>query len=281
MVELIKQLKMNAGVRVFRQKNPAVRELTSGFTLTEVVFSVFIGALITTFFFTMMSTWRTMDKKSSVQAELLMDGRISMESIVRDVRNEMVGLAAVNFSHGNVVNALVIEADTDYDSTPDLLKGWGVRPMDEDGNGAQDWVVIEGDRGAEKTFLWELVEMTSSSLLLDNGRWQKKVMCRGLTVPWKTSDGLHRYQPFEFNGNKLELDKNSDGIVSESELGNYVTKNGVVDHIGEEDKIATIGVGIRLVKSSVGNNVESVLIYQGKIAPRNSWRPSELDEEGN
>jgi len=250
-----------------------------GFTLTEVVFAVFISALLSAFFFSLISTWRHIDKKANVQAELIMDGRSSMESIVRDTRTQMLGLAAANYTHGDIINALIIEADTDMDSVVDSLKGWGIQPMDDDGDGVQDSVVIEGRNGREATFLWELVEMTSSSTVLGSATWNVRVMCQGITAPWVTSDG-HIYNPFEFRGSDLKLDDNNDGTVSESELGSFVTNNGIIDNVGEEDKISSVGIGIRLVKSSVGSDVESVLIYQGIIAPRNKWRESQKEKDG-
>ena len=262
------------------------RRKKRGFTLTEVVFATFIAGLSGMIFFNLTNTWRISEKKTTVQAGLLLDGSTTLERVLRDLRDEMVGISGVNQRIGNVVKTLVILADTDHDGVGDSLKAWGISPSDTDGNGVTDMVDLNGD-GVNDTLLWDFVMLTAHSTTnLETATWQTKVLCNNLTAPWKSDDGKVIYHPFEFQGSDPEYDLGldgklgtkdaleADGILSEVELGNIINANGKIDHIGEEVKITSIGLGLRLAQSSAHGDVESVIIYRGRIDPRN-WHPCE------
>jgi len=256
---------------------------SSAFTLTEILFAIFISGMVGVMFCSTLSTWSRIQKKATVQSELHMEGKIALEKVIRRIREEMVGLAAVGYTSGDFTNALIVLADTDNDGTGDSLKGWGIRALDDDNDGRQDRVDSDGD-GVLDTALWELVEVTSPSTTLTSATWAVSVLCRNISAPWSTADNQHTYQPFEYGGSDPTLDigidavadtgdeGENDGTVSEIELGNYINTNGVIDHVGEETKITTIGAGIRLLKMSAFGDIESVIIYQGMVDPRN-WQP--------
>ena len=256
---------------------------TGGFTFVEVLTAMFVAALVAIMFFAMLRTWGAIDSRVGVQADLNLEGKLAFERILRSIRQEMVGIHAVSYQSGDFQNALIILADTDHDGEADLLKGWGVRPLDENGDGEQDQVDVDGDDVVE-TDLWELVAVTSASADLVGDAWNVEVLCRNLAVPWLTAEGVHLYRPFEFFGSDPSLDVGldgedltgdageHDGYVSEAELGNFVTQNGVIDAPGEVEKISTIGIGLRFLKASVFGKLESVIVYQGTVDPRN-WKP--------
>jgi len=240
----------------------------SAFTLTELMFAMGIGSMIAVMFFSVIRTASIVTKKSSVQAELYGEGKIALERVLRCIRQEMVGLTAVGYGSGTWTNALIILADTDNDGVGDCLKGWGVRPYDDDGDGAQDTIDMDHD-GVFETKLWELVQVVSPSTDLATATWNVEVLCKNLALPWTTVDGKYTYRPFMYLGANPALDDDGDGVVSETEVGNSVTTNGVIDHVAEVEAIGTIGLGMRLIKRSAFGAFESVIIFRGTIDPRN------------
>jgi hypothetical protein len=260
----------------------SVRSLV-GFTLVELLFAVAVAALVSIIFFGMLRTMGVIRARVDVQSELHVKGKIALEKIQRSIREEMVGLSTVSYQSGAVKNALIIVADANHDGVGDSLKGWGVRALDGNLDGSQDKVDTNGD-GVPDTALWELVQVTSTSTNLASAAWTVTVLCKNLTVPWLTVDGVHNYRPFEYVGSDPALDVGLDGIdktgdsgehdgyVSETEIGNSITGDGVIDHAGEVEKVATIGVGLRFLKISAFGKLESVIVYRGTVDPRN-WQP--------
>ncbi len=259
------------------------RGTNSGFAVIELLTAGAIVALVAIMFFALLRTWGVIRTRVDVQSELYLKGKVALERILRPIREEMVGLAAVAYQSGDLQNAFVMVADTNNDGVGDALKGWGVVPLDADGDGAQDQVDVDGD-GVQDTALWDLVAITAPSTNLAGAVWNVTTLCGNLTVPWVTTDGVHTYRPFEYFGSDPALDVGldgddltddegeRDGYVTETEIGNYVNGNGIIDNAGEVEKISTIGVGLRLLKVSAFGRLESVIVYQGTVDPRN-WKP--------
>ncbi|MBM4163303.1 MAG: hypothetical protein FJ222_02520 [Lentisphaerae bacterium] len=221
-------------------------------------------------FFSLFGAWRTIESKVTVKSELLMEGGTALEQIIRAVREEMVDLVKVRYASTGLTNALVILQDINGDGVGDRLKGWGLRVMDANGDGIQDRVDMNDD-GTMETPLWELVEVSKPGTnLASSVSWNSTVLCRNVVAPWTSLDGRYVYRPFCYAGRDPALDKSpKDGYVSETELD--VNANGVLDVV-EYSKIATIHLGLKLVKMSAIRDVESVIVYQGTMSPRN-WQP--------
>jgi len=261
-----------AGVRpVCRiRSTPKVRGRSS-FTITELLFAVLLFSVASLMLFTLLSFWRRIEGRVNVRSALLLDGSGAVERVVRSIRAECLEPLRTRYAAGNFQNAFIFLADTNADGLPDSLKGWGLKVMDLDRNGAQDLVDSNGD-GAPDTPLWELVEAKASTTNLASAVWKVTVLCQNLVAPWTSSDGRHQYRPFSYSGSDPRLDSDNDGFISESEIGNFVTANGLIDHVSEVAKITAIHFGLKLVKVGARRDVESVILYQGTITPRN-WQP--------
>jgi hypothetical protein len=242
---------------------------------------MFVAGIAAVIFFGIARTWGIASKRASVQTDLQMDGRSALQKILRSIRQEMVGLEAAAYADDDFQEALIILADTNADGNGDSLKGWGIRILDDNDDDTQDRIDTDGD-GVAETALWELIQITASSTLLSSSTvWKAEVLCKSLSSPWTTSDESHVYRPFEYSGSDVDLDLGDDGtastsdngeddgLISETELGNFINDNGVIDHAAESAKISTIGLGIRVLKRSAFDEIESIIIYQGTVDPRN------------
>jgi hypothetical protein len=246
------------------------RKARSAFSLTELMCAVFVSSVAGVMFFSLFGAWRAIESKVTVKTELLMDGGTALETIIRAVREDMVDLVKVRYASTGITNALVILEDTTGDGVGDRLKGWGLRMLDANGDNIQDRVDMNDD-GTREAPLWELVQITKLGTNLTSvTAWNTTVLCRNVVAPWTSLDGRYGYRPFCYAGRDPTLDKSpKDGYISEAELD--VNTNGVIDVV-EYSKIATIHLGLKLVKMSAIYDVESVIVYQGTISPRN-WEP--------
>lgn len=245
----------------------------SAFSMTELLFAIFVLTIAGLALAGVMSTWWKVSSRTQVRSNLLMNGGAVIERVSRSIRGEMLAPASIRHASGDFSQALVFLADTDGDGVADRLKGWGIRPMSSSGDGTQDRLDSDHD-GVLDTELWELVEVRSLGTNLASAAWTETVRCRNLVSDWTSSDGLYDYRPFCYSGSDPALDLNSDGYVSESEIGNFVSKNGVIDHSGEVAKITTVHFGLKLAKRGLRKDLESVVLYQGTITPRN-WLPQD------
>jgi len=248
----------------------SARKARSAFSLTELMCAVFVSSVAGVMFFSLFGAWRAIESKVTVKTELLMEGGTALEQIIRSVREDMVGLENVRYSSTGITNALVILEDINTNGVPDRLKGWGLRVMDANGDHIQDRVDMNDD-GTRETPLWELIEVTKLGTNLTSiAAWNTTVLCRNVVAPWTSLDGRYAYRPFCYAGRKPALDKSpKDGYISETEMDDNA--NGVIDAV-EYVNIATIHLGLKLVKMSAISAVESVIVYQGTISPRN-WEP--------
>ncbi len=276
-----------------------------GFSLIELLFTFPILALLSSTLIFVMIMLDRGTQYAITKSQLTNTARSGIELISQRLRDEMVQFntvagtpLGVNFDLDESGDPVVRDAllvytdqnhtglmysddgdgspvfagldDFDDDGFADVM-GIGLLAQDDDGDGEQDFIDVNGDGAADDVDqdgradkLWRLVAARFDNMadVSTASLWQAgQVLARNLYVKLDdingdlSADNIDTFRYLAKGATALLSDSNDDGVLSEVELGDLVTANAIIDDAVEVAVIDSVAITLHVVGTGARGSI--------------------------